>query len=165
MHPLQQPAHVIAVVGGAVSGSVAARRLAERGCEVVVFEQNDRPYGKIEDGLPRWHTKLRQQEYKKIDERLAHERIHFVPRTRLGRDLDFRELVMSYTVPQDLTGTPTCAVRAGFDALGMPVGVQLTGPQWSEARVLRAAQALHAGTPEVQAAWPDLSAATPVPAA
>jgi NADPH-dependent glutamate synthase beta subunit-like oxidoreductase len=91
MHPTQ-PTHVVAIVGGAVSGSVAAQILAERGCEVIVFEQNDRPYGKIEDGLPRWHTKLRRQEYEKIDERLARRNIHFVPRTRLGRDLDFEEL-------------------------------------------------------------------------
>jgi NADPH-dependent glutamate synthase beta subunit-like oxidoreductase len=92
MSDIQSPVHVVAIVGGAVSGSVAARILADKGCEVVVFEQNDRPYGKIEDGLPRWHTKLRRQEYKKIDERLAHPRIHFVPRTRLGRDVEFDDL-------------------------------------------------------------------------
>jgi NADPH-dependent glutamate synthase beta subunit-like oxidoreductase len=96
MNVNDHPAHVIAIVGGAVSGSVAASILAESGCEVVVFEQNDRPYGKIEDGLPRWHTKLRKQEYKKIDDRLAHERIHFVPRTRLGRDLDFEEIASTW---------------------------------------------------------------------
>jgi ferredoxin--NADP+ reductase len=87
---IERPTHVVGIVGGAVSGSVAAQILAERGCEVVVFEQNDRPYGKIEDGLPRWHTKLRRQEYDKIDARLARPNIHFVPRTRLGRDMEFR---------------------------------------------------------------------------
>ncbi len=96
MQPLNKPAHVVGVVGGAVSGSVAARLLAERGCEVVVFEQNDRPYGKIEDGLPRWHTKLRRQEYDKIDERMKHPHIHFVPRTRLGRDIDFKEMATTW---------------------------------------------------------------------
>jgi len=89
-------AHVVAIVGGAVSGSVAAEILAERGCEVVVFEQNDRPYGKIEDGLPRWHTKLRRQEYAKIDLRLTRPNIHFVPRTRLGPDLPFEELATAW---------------------------------------------------------------------
>jgi hypothetical protein len=96
MSEVESPGHVVAIIGAAVSGSVAARYLAERGCEVVVFEQNDRPYGKIEDGLPRWHTKLRQQEYREIDQRLSHPRIHFVPRTRLGRDVDFESLATTW---------------------------------------------------------------------
>ena len=33
----------------------------------IVIEQNERPYGKIEDGLPRWHDKLRAKEYERID--------------------------------------------------------------------------------------------------
>ena len=33
-------------------------------------------------------------------------------------------------MPQDLAGLPGCAFRAGFDELGIPVGVQLTGAQW-----------------------------------
>ena len=52
-----------------------------------------------------------------------------------GEELTFRELVMSYTTPQDLVGLPACAVRAGFDALGIPVGVQFTAAPWHEARV------------------------------
>jgi ferredoxin--NADP+ reductase len=96
MLEIERPTHVVAIVGGAVSGSVAAQILAEHGCEVVVFEQNERPYGKIEDGLPRWHTKLRRQEYEKIDERLGRPHIHFVPCTGLGRDLDFRELATGW---------------------------------------------------------------------
>jgi hypothetical protein len=52
--------HVVAVVGGATAGAEAAAMLADRGVVVVVFEQNQRPYGKIEDGLPRWHVKLRR---------------------------------------------------------------------------------------------------------
>ncbi len=50
-------------------------------------------------------------------------------------------------------------MRAGFDALGLPVGVQFTGPPWSEARVLRAAQALYTATPQVQDARPVIPAA------
>jgi aspartyl-tRNA(Asn)/glutamyl-tRNA(Gln) amidotransferase subunit A len=77
----------------------------------------------------------------------------------LGREIEFRELAMSYTVPQDLTGLPACTVRAGFDELGIPIGVQLTGPPWSEALVLRAAQALFEATPELQGRWPELAPA------
>jgi aspartyl-tRNA(Asn)/glutamyl-tRNA(Gln) amidotransferase subunit A len=74
----------------------------------------------------------------------------------LGRALDFRELVMSFTTPQDLTGLPACAVRAGFDALGVPVGIQFTGRPFAEATVLRAAQGFWDATPDVQARWPEL---------
>ncbi len=76
--------------------------------------------------------------------------IHF------GSEIDFRQLVMSYTVPQDLIGLPACTVRAGFDALGIPVGVQFTGPPWSEAWVLGAAHAFYEATPEIQDRWPEI---------
>ena len=87
-----KPAHVVAIIGAATSGSEIARILAERGVIVIVFEQNPRPYGKIEDGLPRWHVKQRRDEYEKINERLDHPKIHYVPLTRMGRDIDFGEL-------------------------------------------------------------------------
>jgi aspartyl-tRNA(Asn)/glutamyl-tRNA(Gln) amidotransferase subunit A len=76
----------------------------------------------------------------------------------LGKEIEFRELVMSYTVPQDLTGLPACTVRVGFDRLGIPAGAQFTAPRWGEGRVLRAAQALFEATPEIQKRWPALSA-------
>jgi ferredoxin/flavodoxin---NADP+ reductase len=88
----ERPTHVIGVCGGAVAGSEAAARIAARGAIAVVLEQNDRPYGKIEDGLPRWHVRLRRQEYGRIDANLDHPNVLFVPRTRLGRDLAFDEL-------------------------------------------------------------------------
>lgn len=76
--------------------------------------------------------------------------------THDGKELTFRELVMSYTTPQDLVGLPACTVRAGFDALGMPVGLQFTGAPWQEATVLRAAQGLFDATPDVQSRRPVL---------
>jgi aspartyl-tRNA(Asn)/glutamyl-tRNA(Gln) amidotransferase subunit A len=72
----------------------------------------------------------------------------------LGREIGFRDLVMPYTTPQDLVGLPACALRAGFDRLGIPVGVQFTGRPWAEATVLRAAQALYEATPAIQASRP-----------
>ena len=48
-----------------------AARLADRGALVAVFEQNPRPYGKIEDGLPRWHVNLRKKEYQTICQKLS----------------------------------------------------------------------------------------------
>ncbi len=88
----QEAQHLVVIIGGAVAGAEAAFQLAERGVLCVVFEQNDHPYGKIEDGLPRWHEKLRAQEKKKIDAKLSRPGIHFVPRTKLSRDLDLEEL-------------------------------------------------------------------------
>jgi ferredoxin/flavodoxin---NADP+ reductase len=85
--------HVVAIFGGACAGSTAAEVLATHGVEVVVFEQNVRPYGKIEDGLPRWHREQRSMEYRKIDARLDRPGVHLVPSTRLGRDLDFADVV------------------------------------------------------------------------
>ncbi|MBI3782805.1 MAG: hypothetical protein HY270_05320 [Deltaproteobacteria bacterium] len=94
--PETTPRQIIAVVGGATAGAEAAALFAERGAEVVVFEQNARPYGKIEDGLPRWHDKLRRKEYDLINDKLSRPRIHFVPRTKIGRDIDFRELATDW---------------------------------------------------------------------
>jgi aspartyl-tRNA(Asn)/glutamyl-tRNA(Gln) amidotransferase subunit A len=81
----------------------------------------------------------------------------------LGDEIEFRELVMSYTTPQDLVGLPACAVRAGFDSLGVPTAIQLTGPAFSEQRVLAAAQALFEATAEVQNRWPDPAPTTTAP--
>ena len=88
----KSPRHVVAVIGAATAGSEIARILAERGALVIVFEQNPRPYGKIEDGLPRWHVKQRNDEYEEINKRLDHPNIEYVPLTRMGRDIDFEEL-------------------------------------------------------------------------
>ena len=85
--------YVVAVIGGAIAGSAAGATLADHGVRVVVFEQNPKPYGKIEDGLPRWHVEQRRQEYARIDARLKKPAIQFVPLTKLGRDIDFEDLV------------------------------------------------------------------------
>ncbi len=86
------PRYVLAVVGAATAGAEIARILAERGAQVVVIEQNPRPYGKIEDGLPRWHVKQRRDEYEEINRRLDHPNIDFVPLTRMGADITYDDL-------------------------------------------------------------------------
>jgi aspartyl-tRNA(Asn)/glutamyl-tRNA(Gln) amidotransferase subunit A len=60
----------------------------------------------------------------------------------LGAKIPFRDLVMGYTVPQNVTGLPACAVRAGFDQDGIPVGVQVTAPTGREDLALRVARCL-----------------------
>jgi NADPH-dependent glutamate synthase beta subunit-like oxidoreductase len=88
-----QPSHCVAVIGGAVAGAEMAGALSARGVEVVVFEQNPRPYGKIEDGLPRWHLALRNKEYATIGKHLSQSGVHFLPETEVGSDVGFTELV------------------------------------------------------------------------
>lgn len=84
---------VALVIGGAVAGSEAVAQLTKQGVLTIVMEQNPRPYGKIEDGLPRWHVKLRRQEYDKIDAKLADPNVRFVPLTKLGRDITLQEIL------------------------------------------------------------------------
>jgi NADPH-dependent glutamate synthase beta subunit-like oxidoreductase len=85
--------HFIAIFGGAVAGSEAAFQLAHKGFRVVVFDQAMLPYGKIEDGLPKWHYKLRDKEEQNIDQKIDHPNIRFVPGVKLGRDLDFEDVL------------------------------------------------------------------------
>jgi ferredoxin/flavodoxin---NADP+ reductase len=84
---VSDPKHVVAIVGAATSGAEAASVLSDHGVEVVVFEQNPRPFGKIEDGLPRWHAKQRAKEYVKIGDKLKKPGVHLVPNTVLGTDV------------------------------------------------------------------------------
>ena len=83
---------VVLIIGGAVSGSTAVKKLTDEGIRCVVVEQNKMPYGKIEDGLPRWHEKQRINEYFKIDDIISHELVDFVPLTRIGKDVSFEEI-------------------------------------------------------------------------
>jgi amidase len=44
----------------------------------------------------------------------------------------------------NLAGLPAVAAPMGFDAAGLPAGVQIAGPRWSEMRLLDVAGALEA---------------------
>jgi len=90
------PAPCVAVIGGATAGAELAGRLADRGAIVVVFEMNPRPYGKIEDGLPRWHVALREKEYENVRDKLGRPNVHYLPNTKIGRDIGFAELVADW---------------------------------------------------------------------
>jgi aspartyl-tRNA(Asn)/glutamyl-tRNA(Gln) amidotransferase subunit A len=73
-------------------------------------------------------------------------------RSPAGRD--FRSGVLPYTVPHDVLGIPSCALRAGFDSNGLPIGVQIAAAQWRDEAVLGAAAAFFDATREVQSRWP-----------
>ncbi len=94
--PAPSSLYAAAIIGGASAGAEVAQQLAERGLTVVIFEQNPRPYGKIEDGLPRWHKAQREKEYAGIAAKLNHENVHYVPNTKIGRDVDFPALARDW---------------------------------------------------------------------
>jgi Asp-tRNA(Asn)/Glu-tRNA(Gln) amidotransferase A subunit family amidase len=58
-------------------------------------------------------------------------------------------------LPANLTGQPSCAVPTGFDDGGLPLGMQIMGPRWSDARVLAVAATFERLAPWASH-WPDL---------
>ena len=52
-----------------------------------------------------------------------------------------------YTVTANLAGVPGISVPCGLSAEGLPIGLQLLGPYWSEARLLRLAHAYQKAHP------------------
>ena len=61
--------------------------------------------------------------------------------------VSFRDGVMSCTRPASLAGLPAGVVRAGTDAEGVPVGVQVIARPWAEATALAALAALERAVP------------------
>jgi aspartyl-tRNA(Asn)/glutamyl-tRNA(Gln) amidotransferase subunit A len=64
-----------------------------------------------------------------------------------GQTMPLRAAIMPSTVLQNLCGLPSLTVPVGFDADGLPIGIQLTGGPWSESHLLSIGAALEsAGT-------------------
>lgn len=61
------------------------------------------------------------------------------------------------TSPFNLTGLPAISVPCARDAVGLPVGLQLVGRRWHEARLLRVARAYE--TARGPFPWPELARA------
>ncbi len=51
-----------------------------------------------------------------------------------------------HTSPFNLTGQPTISLPCGFASNGLPIGLQLSGRNWEEGTVLRAAYAYEQAT-------------------
>ena len=51
-----------------------------------------------------------------------------------------------YTIAVNLAGIPGISIPCGFDEAGMPIGLQIIGPAFSEARLLRIARMHEART-------------------
>ena len=89
---------IVAIVGGAVSGAEAAKIFAEHDVPAVVFERERRPFGKVFAGLPRWHSKLRRQEFDRIISALDNPLIHLVPMTEIGEQLSIDRLLGEWEI-------------------------------------------------------------------
>ncbi|MEQ9258268.1 MAG: amidase [Roseovarius sp.] len=72
------------------------------------------------------------------------------PKEVAGRAMETYHQWMAVTVPASLLGLPVVAVPAGFGAGGLPMGLQLIGPEGSDAMLLRLAEAYHR-----QTRWPE----------
>jgi len=51
-----------------------------------------------------------------------------------------------FTAPFNLSGLPALSLPCGFSNEGLPIGLQIVGPEWSETRVLIAARAFERST-------------------
>jgi len=50
-------------------------------------------------------------------------------------------LLTRFTAPFNLTGLPAISLPCGFTSQGLPIGLQIVGRSWAEARLLQAAHA------------------------
>jgi len=53
-----------------------------------------------------------------------------------------------FTIAANLTGHPAISVPCGFDKLGLPIGIQLTGPLFREDLIFRGAGLCQLPLPE-----------------
>jgi len=63
-----------------------------------------------------------------------------------------------FTYPFNLTGQPAASIPCGFTKAGLPVGLQIVGPRYADALVLRAARAFETARP---VRLPDLARLAP----
>jgi aspartyl-tRNA(Asn)/glutamyl-tRNA(Gln) amidotransferase subunit A len=61
---------------------------------------------------------------------------------RLGIELE----MIRNTAPFNVYGLPTISIPCGFSSSGLPIGMQISGPHFSEARVLALAHAYEQAT-------------------
>jgi len=90
---MEENQKTVVVIGGAVAGSEAAFQFAQKGFYTIVIEKNALPYGKIEDGLPKWHVKLRNREINRINDKLNHPMVDYIPKSELGKDFTVEDIL------------------------------------------------------------------------
>jgi aspartyl-tRNA(Asn)/glutamyl-tRNA(Gln) amidotransferase subunit A len=66
---------------------------------------------------------------------------------RIGAEEEsVRSAMVRLNRPANFTGVPAISVPCGFTREGLPIGLQLMGPAWSEPRLLRLANAYEQAT-------------------
>jgi aspartyl-tRNA(Asn)/glutamyl-tRNA(Gln) amidotransferase subunit A len=73
-----------------------------------------------------------------------------------GREVVFAEVGIPLRGPVNVTGLPAIAVPVGYSPGGLPLSMQLVGPRWDEAKVLRIAHAYEEATPALRNRRPAL---------
>lgn len=72
-----------------------------------------------------------------------------------GRSMSLLAATMPTTLPQNVAGLPSLTFPAGIDDDGLPIGVQISGPAWSEPSLLELGRRLEViGAIEVTTAAP-----------
>jgi aspartyl-tRNA(Asn)/glutamyl-tRNA(Gln) amidotransferase subunit A len=94
-------------------------------------------------------TDVRQLITDELDAALQSADVLLTPTTpttafRIGAVTDPLEMYKAdvFTIPANLAGIPAVSFPAGKDAAGLPIGLQLMGPRWSDADVLSSANVL-----------------------
>jgi aspartyl-tRNA(Asn)/glutamyl-tRNA(Gln) amidotransferase subunit A len=64
-----------------------------------------------------------------------------------GQSMGPFELLAGLTAPFSLTGSPAVSVPCGFNSEGLPIGIQIVGHGWEEAKILQIAAAYERATP------------------
>ena len=67
-------------------------------------------------------------------------------RADADREISVRSRLLRLTAPFNLTGSPALSLPCGRSPEGLPLGMQLIGPHWGEARLLRAGHAYEQAT-------------------
>jgi aspartyl-tRNA(Asn)/glutamyl-tRNA(Gln) amidotransferase subunit A len=72
-----------------------------------------------------------------------------------GKEHDAPWIHRPFLSSHNLTGCPAVSVPMGVGSDGLPLSLQIVGPEWSEARILAVAHAYEAATPEIRTRRPE----------
>jgi len=71
-----------------------------------------------------------------------------------GEERHFMWIHRPFLTPHNVTGCPAVSLPMGFDREGMPLSLQIVGPEWSEGRILAVAHAYEEATPAFRSERP-----------
>lgn len=92
----------VAIIGSGPAGLAAAGKLRQEGCQVTVFERQDKAGGLLTYGIP--HFKLEKETVFRRIEWLKEAGVEFVLNTSIGKDIPFSDLQEKYDAILIATG-------------------------------------------------------------